>query len=548
MKSPESEVKNSSIVTIGYISQELSPGHLSVEQVDGVITSLIENLTQETDIEIISNAIVAFLNYLLFAKKNFEIPNEKNIIFQVIFSCLEHPSLEIRVYAMQCLVEISRIYYDHLQTHIDVILRLTEDHMLKDDERVSVQAYEFWCSVSDEEVNRIKLNQPLHGFCENAMQRLFNIIQTHFLNRNAEIERLNEDCWSNVKAASCLLHNLSLCTGPILIDNVFQLIRENLQSEKTKNRDSSLLAYGSVLVTNQPKIKEIIPGSIPTLLTMLNDKSWEVRVRASWCLEKITEFHSDCLNNIELFDQFISAIIQNLNGMKRVVIQLCDCIHFIAMNLKPDLANGETSGCLSKYMGELLNQLIKLAFTKDAYDPNHNVALAAFFSMGSIIDYAPIDTYNTINNFFSDIFSAFQSTLDSKNFQKEEVRYAYQSYIATVISACAVGQKVKINIQEAASIYELLKTSFIQRQSVYEEGLMACSSLALALGQDFEPLVKDFLSYLSYGLLQWQDTSICRISINSASDLLRAMGPIMNEYIIQIIPKILDILEVNNLL
>ena len=377
------------------------------------------------------------------------------------------------------------------------------------------------------------------------MQRLFNIIQTHLLNRNVESERLNEDSWSNVKAASCLLHNLSLCTGPILIDNVFDLIRENILSEKPKNRDSSLLAYGSVLVTNQSKIKDIIPGSIPSLLNMLNDKSWEVRVTASWCLKKITEFHSDCLANIELFDQFMVTIFQHLNGNKRVVIQLCDCIHFVAMNLKPDFANGETSGYLSKYMGELLNQLLTLAFTKDAYDNNHNVALAAFFSMGSIIDYAPIDTYNTINNFFSEIFNAFQSTLDCKNFQKEEVRYAYQSYIATVISACAIGQKVKMNINEAASIYELIKNSFIQRQSVYEEGLMACASLALALGQDFQPLVQDFLVYLNYGLLQWQDTSICRISINSASDLLRAMGPIMNEHIVQIIPKILDILEVN---
>jgi hypothetical protein len=57
--------------------------------------------------------------------------------------------------------------------------------------------------------------------------------------------------------------------------------------------------------------------------------------------------------------------------------------------------------------------------------------------------------------------------------------------------------------------------------------------------------MKDFGTYVIYGLNQWQDASICRISINSTSDLLRALGPIMNEYIPQFIPIILEILEVS---
>ncbi len=535
----------SSIITIGYISQELVPGHLTSEEVDNILSALINNLTADTDMEIVSLAIVAFLNFLVFAKKNMEIPNEREVILNVIFNCLNHHNVDIRVYSMQCLVEISRLYYDYLDSHIEKIIKLTEYHMRNDEERVSIQAYEFWSSVSDEEVLRISSNLPVRGFCEMAMLGLYETMQMHLLNRNAEIERMNEDSWSNVKAASCLLHNLCQCTSSILIDKVFALIGQNLSSESPKSRDSVILAFGSVLATNhKQKIKEIIPDAIPTLLNMLVDKSYEVRTTVSWCLKKITEYHADCLMNMQLFDLFMANIINNLNSNKRVVVQLCDCIHYLALNLKPDYANGESSGYMSKYMNELLTQLLQIAFTKEAYDPNQNVALAAFFCMGSLIDYAPYDTYTVINNFFSNIYTAFESTMDPKNFSKEEIRYAYQSYIATVISACAVGQKVKMNIDEAASVYNLIKESFTQRQQVYEEGLMACSSLALALGTDFESLIADFGVYVLYGLKQWQDASVCRISINSTSDLLRAMGSVMNQYIDQFIPVILEILEV----
>lgn len=535
----------SSIITIGYISQELVPGNLSSEEVDNILSALINNLTPETDLEIISLAIVAFLNFLVYSKKNMEIPNERDVILNVIFNCIGHHNIDIRVYAVQCLVEISRLYYDQLDSHIEKIINLTEFHMRNDDEKVSIQAYEFWCSLSDEEVMRLISGLPIRGYCEKAMIGLFETMQMHLLNRNAEIERMNEDSWSNVKATSCLLHNLSQCTSPILIDKVFALIGQNLTSDSPKSRDSVILAFGSVLATtHKQKIKEIIPGAIPTLLNMLSDKSIEVRTTVSWCLKKITEYHSDCLTDMQLFDSFIVTMINNLNSNKRVIVQICDCIHYLAMNLKPDLKNGHTSGYMSKYISELLTHLLQTAFTKDAYDPNQNVALAAFFCMGSIIDFAPLDTYPIINNFFTNIYSAFESTLDSKNFSKEETRFAYQSYIATVISACAVGEKVKMNIEEAASVYNLIKQSFVQRQTVYEEGLMACSSLALALGEEFRSLVEDFGVYVLYGLNQWQDAAICRISINSTSDLLRALGPIMNNYIDQFIPLILDILEV----
>lgn len=281
-------------------------------------------------------------------------------------------------------------------------------------------------------------------------------------------------------------------------------------------------------------MKNIIQGAIPTLLDMLSDTSVQVRGTVAWCIRKICEFHSDCLTNEILLDTLIQTIIKNLKSHRKVVVQLCDALHYLAMNL---------STLLTKYSEVLLNELLTISFMKDAYNHDNNVALVCFFTIGSLIDYSSPTNPEVMNNFFTGIVNAFASSLDIKNFQNEEIQYAYQSYIATVISACLIDSKAKINKEQAKYIFQLIKESFTSRNNIYEEGLMACSSLSLSLGQDFLEIFKDFGSYLIHGLSQWEDVSVCRTAINCTSDLIRSLGQTMNPFIDQIIPKIIFIIE-----
>jgi importin subunit beta-1 len=442
-------------------------------------------------------------------------------------------------------VEISRIYYDFLESNIDRLISVTTDHMLQDDEKVSIQAYEFWCSISDDEIRRLALNNgSCRFYTERALDTLWNTVRTHLMNRNAELEKLDEDAWSNAKAASTLLSNISQCTHERLIDYVFNLISECIQSDNAKIRDSTILAFGSVIeTTHREKIRNIIPGAIPTLLNLLKDPSVDVRSTVAWSIKKMTEYHSECFANVEIYDQVVVTCFENLSGSKRVAKQLLDALSNLVINLRPDNLRNQQSGFISKHLEGLLPLLMQLAFTKDAYDPNDNIALGCFYLMGSLVDHAPMDTYYILNNFFSNIYMAYESTLDAANFPSQEQRYSYQCYIATVISACFSGEKVKMNNEQASAVYNLIKTSFEQRQGVYEEGLMACSSIALTLGTEFSHIIPDFGRFLFFALKQWQDVTLCRIAINSTSDLIRSMGPAMNNYIDQIAPLIMEILE-----
>lgn len=532
-----------SIVTIGYISQELAPGQICSDDVDKILSALIGNMTLDSDFEILSNATIAFLNFLIFARKNMEIDNERNIILDTIFNLLQHSVVDIRVYAMQCLVEISRIYYDFLEANIERLISVTTHHMLNDEEKVSIQAYEFWCSLSEYEARMCLMNSSFKFYSDRALDILWSVIKTHLLNRNPEAEKLDEDAWSNAKSASLLLSSLCQCTHEKLIDYVFTMISDCINSEFAKIRDSTILAFGSIVeTTHREKIRNIIPGAMPILLNLLKDESIDVRCSVAWSIKKICEFHAECFGSEEIYDQVLCSCKENFTGNKRVAKQLLDALSYLVYTLRPDRYNHSNTGLISKHMEGLMALLLDLAYTKDACNPNDNIALGAFFLMGSLIDHAPVDTYFVLNNFFANIYQAFESTLDQSKYTNQEQRYSYQCYIATVISACFSGEKVRMNQDQATAVYNLIKSSFEQRQGVYEEGIMACSSIALTLGADFDVIIPDFGRYLTYALKSWQDVSLCRIAINSTSDLIRAMGPAMDNYIDQIAPLIMDIL------
>lgn len=450
---------------------------------------------------------------------------------------------------MQCLVEASRLYYDCLDSHLENLTKATQFHMVSDSERVSIQAYEFWCSISDEEVERINSGREYRKYCERAFNTIYEVMEYHFKNRDANQEKLSEDAWNNVKAASTLLTNLSQCIGEEIIDRVFNFISQNIQSDQPKIRDSVFLAFGSILETRwNDKIRLIIGDAMNTILGMLQDKSSEVRATVSWCIKKICEFHYVCLRDQQLFNNIIVAIIQGLSSGRKVCVQLCDALHFLVSNLRPDVLNSETNGLISNYFSGLLNKLFELAIDPKAYDKDNNVALASLFTIGSLIDYAPQDCNIIIHDFFPNFYNAFLSTLDPNNFPNDEVRFCYQGYYCTVFSACFSENKLNLSVDQYYAVYDQIEKSFQQRQTVYEEGLMACSSLALVLQSEFAPKMEKFGSFLLYSLQQIEDTSICRIAINSTSDLLRGLGPLMENYMNQLTPTIINILQVKYLI
>jgi importin subunit beta-1 len=416
--------------------------------------------------------------------------------------------------------------------------------MLQDDERVAIQAYEFWCSISDEEVTRLMNNREIACLSLKALPTLWSVMKHHYLNRNVKAEKEDPDAWNNVRAASSLLENLCLCTNDTLIDYIFQMISEHINSENAKIRDSVMLAFGSILSCTTPKLQAILPDAFEKILSMLADNEQDVRVTVAWCLKKISEYHSNIFKtNKVLLDTLIKVLIGNISGNKKVTTYICDTLHHLSLNLK----SHEMNGILTPYYPDLLTALLQTAFEANAYNSENNIALSCLYTVGSLVDFCSPDAYTIIDQIFPQIVGAFERTTQLNNgFQGEEPkRLAYQGYLATIISACTVEGKVTLSKDQVKHLFNLLKQTFLERNAVYEEGLMACSSLATCIGRDFLEYIQDFGGFLVWGLDHWQDVSLCRIAINSTSDIIRSIGADLAPYMKEIIEKIIVILQVS---
>jgi hypothetical protein len=167
--------------------------------------------------------------------------------------------------------------------------------------------------------------------------------------------------------------------------------------------------------------------------------------------------------------------------------------------------------------------------------------------MGSIVEHAPPESHEYIQQFFPSVVEAFETTfLGTSTMTDKEMRLAYQGYLATLISCFLAQGKIPIDHAKAEHLFKLLIQSFHERGSNYEEGIIACSTIALNLGPAFLPFTEEFCSFLDYGIANWQDASICKVCVISVSDLIRSLGDDFEPYLEKMIDKIFSILEVLN--
>ena len=373
----------------------------------------------------------------------------------------------------------------------------------------------------------------------------------HYLNRNRQKEKLDEDGWTNAKSASLLISYLCQCADQAIVDFVFDLIKDYIGNDDSKIRESVILAFGSILETIYAgRIKEIIEGAIPTLLNLLSDKNIDVRTSVSWCLRKICKYHSDCLmnmkvNNPNLLNTFIGKLINSLDSNKRVIMQILDCFNNLCENTNVLKNSNISKTCiLSCYYETILNKLLEIAFKNESYNKENNVSLGAFYTINNFINFAPLDTKDIIQTFFLHIVNALQSTDIKENYPDNEKRYLFQEYLCSIISSYLNEDKINLTIEQAEYLYNLIKGYFISRENVFEFGISSCSKLVIILSNANIDKLNDFVGYIDYALNRWFDEVNCKMALSGISDLIRNLENKFNRYMDRICLKLFEITEV----
>lgn len=426
--------------------------------------------------------------------------------------------------------------------------------MSKDDEQIGILCYEIWCSIGDTEVSRKNSNNfkyPMKNYCNKSYLKLLEVIFPHLLSSKQN----EEDSWNLSKAASCLLSILSQCCDYKLIESVIQFLGANISNTNFIYQEAAMLAFGAILETShREEMTNLVTNSIDTLLNFLTSNcETSLKETVAWVIEKIAELYANNFYKYgELFDKLYQAILKLLTASKKkVVCHLCNAIHYFSRGLKPE--DGQVSNMLSKHMKDSLAILIQLALFDNSYDSENNVAMSSFYALGSLIENAAPDTKFIINSFFyENLIQIFKSTILSSNTgflaNNDPKRNDYQAYIASCMEPCLINGYIQLDNNTSKEILGYLIQTFIERKHVYEEGLMACSALALSMGQAFNAFLPEFGSYLIYSLNAIKETSLCKTAIHCTSDIIRAIGSTFSNYIPQILPLIIGILSVTILL
>jgi len=372
-----------------------------------------------------------------------------------------------------------------------------------------------------------------------------NIPQKHTKSQSLE-DDLN---WNISRSAVCLLSLLSQCCDISLINSVIDFIGSNIHHTNQTDKENGMLAFGAILVTKHKKeMIDLVFSSIETIVKFLTSSSStnSLKETTCWVLLRIAKFYGEIFeSNSTVFDTLITNIFQVLpNCRRRQACLLISTIHYFAKNLRNE-QNCEQN-CFSKFTEGALNILIEFAYKKDAFDAKDNIAAEAFNAIGAIIQNATSSCQSVVSGFFATLQNAFQATFNLENFKSEKIRDAYQAYIAHCFFSGLTSQLIQMDFASAKLLTDMIIESFKQRSGIYEEGLLAISSLALIIGKDFEPIFKDsFGQYLIFALKSTSDVSLCKNAIITVTEVIRALEDNFAAYADQIIPIVFEIITVS---
>ena len=99
-----------------------------------------------------------------------------------------------------------------------------------------------------------------------------------------------------------------------------------------------------------------------------------------------------------------------------------------------------------------------------------------------------------------------------------------------------------MNNEQLTLTYNLIIETFNQRNCIYEEGLMAMSSLANSNSEDYINLMDQSSKYIIQALNDIECYSLCKQGISSFSELIRSLNVKYINNIKKILPYIYNIL------
>jgi importin subunit beta-1 len=329
---------------------------ISPEVTDLMLTTIVDGIRSDRSDEIRFAAAKALGNSLSFTRKNMDNPTERDMILETICDATQCGDARVRAAAYECIVQIAFQYYDKLQSYMQTLFQLTFATIRNDEEKVALNAIEFWSTLAEEEMELNDLANELAeagqvpppesvcvGYVKAALEHLVPLL-TETLTRQDEEVDLDDDQWNISMSGATCLQLVSNTVEDDIVPRIMPFVQQHIQSENWRYREAATMAFSSILEgPSDDAIGPYVNQSIPFLLSALSDTNDLVKDTTAWTIGRICDLHVRSIPD-DVFPTLVNGLAGKLlTETPRVSSQACFGIHNLAAAFQNDNA-AATSG------------------------------------------------------------------------------------------------------------------------------------------------------------------------------------------------------------
>lgn len=534
-------LKQATLETLGYVCEEISHQDLVQDEVNAVLTAVVQGMNfAEHSPEVRLAATRALYNALDFAQTNFENEMERNYIMKVVCETALSKEVEIRQAAFECLVSIASTYYDVLEPYMQTLFQLTSNAVKGDEETVALQAIEFWSSICDEEIElqeyggfEGEASGTSHSqFIEKALPSLVPMLLDTLLKQEEDQDQ-DDSIWNISMAGGTCLGLVARTVGDAVVPLVMPFVEANILKPEWRCREAATFAFGSIL--EGPSIDKLTPlvnSGFDFLLNATKDESNHVKDTTAWTLSRIFELLHSPANGFsvvapEKLRRILTVLLESINDSPNVAEKVCGAIYYLAQGYENA---GTSTALLTPYIPGIISQLLKTAERTDGSDSK--LRTSAYETLNEVVRCCNIvETYQIIVQLLQGIMNKLGQTLElqissSDDREKQgDVQASLCAVLQVIIQKLSSSEETKPLVLKMADpiMILFLRVFACHSSTVHEEAMLAIGALAYASGPEFEKYMLELYKHLEKGLQNFEEYQVCAITVGVVGDICRAI-------------------------
>ncbi|CAE6374486.1 unnamed protein product [Rhizoctonia solani] len=552
-------LRMNALTAIGQICEVVPPSSLSSRS-NEILTAVVQGARrEEPSAEVQSAAITALLNSLEFIRDNFEREGERNYLMQVVCEATQSDHPPVQVGAFECLVKIMSLYYDKMGFYMErALFGLTVVGMKNPDEKVALQAVEFWSTVAEEEIE-LKMEEAeaveYNDFPERenkkfATTALNDIVPVLLQLLTQQEEDADEDEWNISMAAGTCLALLAQAVDDAIVPVVLPFIETNIKHDDWHMREAAVMVFGSILEGPDPNVLAGLVGqALPVLIGMMSDTNAAVKDTTAWTLGRICELLVGSVNIESQLQALVTALVVGLEDRPRIIANSCWALMSLAEQLAPDSSpDGQpaATSTLSPYYQGIVDKL--LAVTEKPTNES-NFRTAAYEALNAYIANASADNFGAVSQITLTVLQRMETLLNIQNellniddrSNWAELQSNFCSVIISVIRK--MGGQVKPLADRIMTLTLRLVQAAGKQSTILEDGFLVVGTMSSALGPDIQPYLEAFLPIIVNALKNHEDAALCTVCIGTIGDISRALQEKTVQYAAAFVSLLLESLQ-----